>query len=267
MDRGSVLWWEIFAKTSIRKGKNMDSIIAKEIKLRYEPIAIIFTNQKPADALEYKESKWGCAITMLTQAAKGKTAVFSSATKGCTGGGTGLGLGSYEGFPGGIEYFLSTGRGEGYRQGEHYKKNPEVAKKAFKTLPVTKIPFEYVVFKPLKEADLSKDNIVLVVFYANPDQLSALTVLANYRHPKNDNVIVPFGAGCHSVCLLPYMQAKKGKPKAVIGVLDVSARSEIDPDLLSFSMPIKMFMDMEEDAPGSFLFFKAWQKVRDRIKV
>jgi len=244
----------------------MESIIAKEIKLRFEPVAIIFTNDKPADALEFKPGKRGCAITMLTQAAKGKKAVFSRATKGCIGGGTGLGLGTYNDFPGGIEYFLSTGRGEGFREGEHYKKNPEVAREAFKTLPVTDIPFEFVVFKPLKDADPAKENIELVVFYATPDQLSALTVLANYRHPSNDNVAVLFGAGCHSVCLLPYMIAKKGKPKAVIGILDVSARPEVDPDILSFSMPFGMFKDMEEDAPGSFLHYKAWKKVKDRIK-
>jgi uncharacterized protein (DUF169 family) len=86
----------------------MESIIAKEIKLKYEPIAIIFTDEKPADALQFKEGKWGCAISMLTAAAKGKTAVFDRATKECAGGGTGLGIGNYDEFPGGIEYFLST---------------------------------------------------------------------------------------------------------------------------------------------------------------
>jgi len=181
------------------------------------------------------------------------------------GGGTGLGFGNYEDFPGGIEYFLSIGKGEGFREGEHYKKTPEAAGEAFKKMDFTDIPFKYVVFKPLSLADQSKDNIVLVVFYATPDQLSALAVLANYRYPVNDRVMAPFGAGCHSVCLIPYMQAKNKEPKAVIGILDVSARPMVDPDILSFSVPLKMFLDMEEDAPGSFLHYKAWLKVKERI--
>jgi hypothetical protein len=68
------------------------------------------------------------------------------------------------------------------------------------------------------------------------------------------------------VCLIPYMQAKNKEAKAVIGILDVSARPMVAPDVLSFSIPYKMFLDMEEDAPGSFLFHKAWKKVKDRIK-
>jgi uncharacterized protein (DUF169 family) len=175
----------------------MESLIAKEIKLKYEPVAIIFTDEKPAGALQYAEGKWGCAIGMMTAAAKGKTAVFDRATKGCMGGGTGLGLGNYDDFPGGIEYFLSTGR-EGFREGEHYKKTPEAARAAFEKMPITDIPFKYVVFKPLQQADPAKENIMVVVFYANPDQLSALTVLANYRHSDNEHVIVPFGAGCQA---------------------------------------------------------------------
>jgi uncharacterized protein (DUF169 family) len=244
----------------------MESIIAKEIKLRYEPIAIIFTDEKPVDALQFKEGKWGCAITMMTAAAKGRIAVFDRTTKGCLGGGTGLGFGNYDEFPGGIEYFVSTGRGEGFREGEHYKKTPEAAKDMFDKMPFTEIPYKYVVFKPLSKADEKNDNVVLIVFYATADQLSALTVLANYRHHDNNHVIVPFGAGCHSVCLIPYMQAKNGEAKAVLGMLDVSARPQVDADLLSLSVPIKMFHDMEEDAPGSFLHHKAWLKVKERIK-
>lgn len=243
----------------------MRSKIAEEIKLRYRPVAVIFADKKPGGAVQFQKGKWGCVIAMMTAAAKGATAVFDKETAGCTGGSVGLGFNDYTGFPGGIEYFLSTGR-EGFREGEYYKKDPETAGAFIKSLPKMPKTPEYVIFKPINEAEPEKENIVLVVFYANPDQLSALTVLANYDSKTNDRVVVQFSAGCHSVCLLPYMRAKNGDPRAFIGILDVSARPMVDPDILSFTVPMDMYYNMEKHSEGSFLHHRAWKKVRERIK-
>lgn len=243
----------------------MKSEIARRLKLRYSPIAVIFTNEKPQGALEFAEGRWGCVAAMLTAAAKGRQVVFSRTTYGCLGGGVGLGFGNmYPEFPGGFEYFLSTGK-EGYREGEAYKKTPELAKTLETSLPITNIPEQYVVFKPLTEVDQSQEQPRVVVFYANPDQLSALVVLANYGRPGIDNVIIPFGAGCQSTCLIPWGQASQPSPKAVVGMLDISARPVIDADLLSFSVPFSMFKEMEDNVPDSFLDKHAWHKVAERI--
>lgn len=242
------------------------SLIAKELKLRYAPVAIIFTDEKPEGALQFKEERWGCVMALFTAAAKGQTAVFDRQTFGCRGGGVGLGFGNqYEVFPGGIEYFLSTGRGEGYREGEAYKKTPELARSFVEQLPITDIPYTYVVFTPLEKVDLQKGTPQLVCFYANPDQLSALVVLANYDRPGNDSVIIPFGAGCHTVCLIPYQEARRERPRAVVGITDISARPMVDPDILSFTVPYKMFLEMEANVPGSFLEKHAWERVKKRI--
>jgi len=64
----------------------MQSEIARRLKLRYAPVAILFSNEKPQGALEFKEGRWGCVASMLTAAAKGRKAVFSRATTGCMGG-------------------------------------------------------------------------------------------------------------------------------------------------------------------------------------
>ncbi len=241
----------------------MRSEIAERLKLRYSPIAVLFTNKKPEGALEFAEGRWGCVAAMLTAAAKGRQAVFSRSTFGCLGGGVGLGLGDmYQNFPGGIEYFLSTGK-EGYREGEAYKKTPELAKSFVETLPIREIPEQFVVFKPLAEVAAEEPRVV--VFYANPDQLSALVVLANYGRPGNDNVCIPFGAGCQSICLIPWNEASQERPKAVVGMIDISARPLIDADLLAFSVPFGMFKEMEDNVPGSFLDKHAWHKVTERI--
>lgn len=132
----------------------MNSEIASRLKLRYAPIAILFSNERPPDAMEFVENRWGCAVAMLTAAAKGKTVVFSRKTFGCLGGGVGLGLGNlYPNFPGGIHNFLSTGAGEGYPEGEGYKKTPEFAAQFVRELPITDIEESCVVFKPLVQAE------------------------------------------------------------------------------------------------------------------
>lgn len=244
----------------------MESQISQELKLRYSPVAIILSDEKPEGALKFAEGRWGCVIAMLSAAAKGKTAAFDSNTVACGGGKIGLGFRSeFEGTPGGIEYFLSTGNGEGFPEGEAYKKTPDLAKAFVDQLPTTEIPTKYVVFKPLSKVDLERENPEIVVLLANPDQLSALIVLANYDCPTSDNVSVSFGAGCHQIFLLPYAESKKEQPKAILGVTDVSARPYVDPDLLSLAMPYSMFLRMEANIPGSFLEKHDWKKVRERI--
>lgn len=257
----------------------MESKIAKATQMKYSPVAVLLTNEKPDPALQFKEGRWGCVAAMLSAASKGKTAVFDRKTFGCLGGGTGLGFGNqYVNFPGGIEYFLSTGNPEfcnseigknvvrnmpALQHGEGYFKNPQIAKKMLYSLPMVDVPTEYVVFKPLGEVKEGETPKV-VVFLANPDQLSALVVLANYARETNYNVVAPFGAGCHSVCILPYKEDESDNPRAVIGLTDISARKCVDKDILSFSVPYKMFLEMESNVEGSFLEKHEWLRILER---
>ncbi len=244
----------------------MQSRIADELRLGFRPVAVIFTDAKPEGALEFKEGTRGCVVSLFGAAVRGRTAAISRKTVGCPGGVVGLGFGcAWDKMPGGIGYFLSTGRGEGYPEGEGYKKTPELAREAISQFPITDIPFEYVVFRPLDEANAAEEKPVAVSLLATPDQLSALVVLANYARPGNDNVMLPFAAGCSQICLIPYQESLKPEPKAVIGLTDVTVRPLVDPEVLSFTVPFGMFLEMEQDIPGSFLEKHAWRRVLDRI--
>ncbi|AGL02788.1 DUF169 domain-containing protein [Desulfoscipio gibsoniae] len=257
----------------------MKSKIAEAVGLRYSPVAIMFTDEKPAGALQFKEGRWGCVVSMLNAAAKGRTAVFDRKTYGCIGGGAGLGFGNtYVNFPGGLEYFLSHGNKEfcasemgknivknmpALSHGEAYKKTPEFAKSFADGLPYYNVSTEYVVFKLLEEL-LPGESPEVVVFLATADQISALAVLANYARHGDDNVIVPRCAGCHSIGIIPLNEGKSDNPRGVIGLIDISARKQVDKDLLSFSVPYKMFLEMESNVEESFLARDEWLKVKKR---
>lgn len=259
----------------------MKSKIAEAVNLRYSPVAIIFTDEKPEGALQFKEGRWGCVVSMLNSAAKGRTAVFDRKTYGCGGGGVGLGFGNtFNNVPGGIEYLLSKGNKEfceseigknivknmpHLSHGEGYKKTPEFAKSFVDALPYYDVPTEYVVFKPLENL-LPDEKPEVVVFLAVPDQISALVVLANYARHGGDNVIVPWGAGCHTIGIIPLNEGRSDNPKGVIGLVDISARKYVEKDILSFSVPYKMFLEMEDNVEESFLTMDEWLKVKERTK-
>jgi uncharacterized protein (DUF169 family) len=271
----------------------MESKIAQAISLKYDPVAIIWTDDKPERALQFKKGGFGCVMNMLASAAKGRTAVFDRETFGCPGGGVGLGFGNpYLNFPGGINCFygfLSNGNEhtengrsvaekmgsfarkeliDDFRHGEGYIKSPELVKKWVDRLPIVDIPAKYTVFKPLKEADLNIEEPAIVTFLVNPDQLSALVVLANYGRESNDNVIVPFAAGCQSIGIIPYRECSSENPKGVIGLVDISARNNIrqmGKDLMTFAVPFKMFNEMEGNIEGSFLQKESWKALRESM--
>ena len=268
----------------------MQSQIAQAIGLQHHPVALLWTDEKPESALQFKEGKWGCVMWHLANAAKGKTAVFDRQTFGCIGGAVGLGFGNqYLNWPGGIEcfyYFLSVGneqwekgraitekvkpflRQEAYENfvhGEGYVKTPELVKKFVENLPIMDIPARFVVFKPLKEVDLAREIPQVVIFFVNPDQLSALVVLANYDRDDMENVVIPYGAGCQTVGIFAYREARSDRPRAVVGLTDLSARVSINrqlgKNLMTFALPFARFQEMEANVDGSFLERRTWKQI------
>ncbi|MEM0302212.1 MAG: DUF169 domain-containing protein [Archaeoglobaceae archaeon] len=267
----------------------MKSRIAELLKLKHEPVAIIWSNEMPNNAKQPKEGQWSCVIWFLARASKGEVIAFDREHFGCQGGATGLGFGNqYYNFLGGIEgfcRFLSTGfedwnkellenlksmlRKEQYEKmlkGERYKKSPELVKKFVEKIPAVDVPKRYVVFKPLGKVEEEPE---VVVFIANPHQLSALVILANYAREDNENVVIPMGAGCHQIGIFAYREARSEKPRAVVGLTDLdarlNARALLGDDVFTFAVPYKMFLEMEENVKDSFLEVGTWVKLSEFV--
>ncbi|MCE1248349.1 MAG: DUF169 domain-containing protein [Firmicutes bacterium] len=241
----------------------MKTEITERLKLKYSPVAVIATGSKPENALEFAEGSRGCVVSLLSEAFKGKQAVFSGKTSGCPGGAVGLGFSVKS--DDSIYHYLSTGI-EGVTEGNAIKKTPELAKDFIEEH--TKIdvkPQEYLVLKPLADVDPEHETPEVVIFLANPDQLSALTVLANYGRKGVENVIIPFASGCAGACRFPWGEVEKDSPRAVIGMIEIPSRLYFDPDILSFSVPYKMMKEMESNISGSFLERSYWKKLVERI--
>jgi len=267
----------------------MNSRIASILDLKYQPVALLWSDEKPEKAVTFKQGRWACVMFSFAAAARGKTAAFSRETFGCWGGGVGLGFGNrYVDFPGGEEcfhYFLSSGNknsevgravGEqiaqasgtdgfydDFMEGERYLKGPEETRAFIENLPITDIPAEYVIMKPLEQVNEQTENLRTITFLVNPDQLSALVVLANHARKSYENVIIPFAAGCQAIGILPYAEAEKETPRGVVGLVDLSARKAVRKSLgqnvFSFSMPLPLFHEMENNIDGSFFFRNTWQ--------
>lgn len=268
----------------------MESRLVDAISPQFEPVALIWSDERPDGAMQFTPGRWGCVMWLLAAAARGRTAAADRETFGCLGGGVGLGFGNrYQDWPGGVECFarfLSSGagdseaaresleplrssvRGETFDNllhGERYIKSPELGQKFVDALPITEIPTRYVLFRPLSAVDPERETPEIVILLADPDRLSALVVLANYARETNDNVIIPFAAGCQTIGLLAYREATTTPQRAVVGLTDLSARlyvaRQLGRGLLTFAVPWAMFQEMEANASGSFLDRPTWAEL------
>ena len=262
------------------------------IGLDTAPVALLWSDTEPGGALRFKPGGWGCAVSLFAAvAAKGRTAAFDGQTYGCWGGGTGLGFGNcYEAFPGGVDCFcrfLSTGNAadpkgqaigaaiaasgggtfaDDFLHGERYQQSPEDTARFVANLPIRTVPTRYVVLKPLDQVDPERETPRNVTFFVDPDQLSALVVLANYGDPTGGSVAVPWAAACQVMGILAYQELEREAPRALVGLTDLSARLNVrgllGPHVLSFTVPWPLFQRMEGNVGDSFLERETWRALR-----
>ncbi len=104
----------------------------------------------------------------------------------------------------------------------------------------------------------------MVLVFANADQISALVTMLGSHNGEALNTLAPFGAACHSI-VYAVDQMEKEKPKAIMGLFDISQRREALADSLSLTMPYALWAGLSDDLDKSCLTTHAWKEIEKRL--
>jgi len=225
------------------------------------PIVFYYTDEEGHAEQVKPGSVPRCVIEALSLVREGRGFCFDAESIGCFGGKKYLGF--REEIRPYFEYFLSCGI-PGKVEGERYKKTPELVAESVKLAPSFKAPARFIVFKRWDSLE-ENDEPEVVVFFASPDVLSGLFTLTSYDEAEPNGAFAPFGSGCSSIVQYPYLEKNSVRPRAVIGLFDVSARPFVPENALSFSVPMSKFVEMVKNMDGSFLVTNSWRAVQRRI--
>jgi uncharacterized protein (DUF169 family) len=247
-----------------------------------EPMGIFYTDQKPADGLtpapldlptrdkeQSGQINWqavfgdfSCVIGHIWRARKKKKAAyFDSGHFGCPGGAFFLGFMKPQTET--IIHYVSTGV-PGRMEGERYCDSPDVLRGIFDYIDPRGCTGEFCVVKPLSLFGAGEVP-ELVAFFARPETLCGLHQLAAFVTHDPEVVASPWGAACTNLITWPRKYLSEGKPRAVLGGWDPSARKFFKNDELSLTVPYEMFETMLERFEESFLMTKTWSTVRKKI--
>ena len=225
------------------------------------PITFYYTDDEGRAETVKPGTVHRCIIAALQEVRKGKSMSFPAEAIGCFGGKRYLGF-AQKVMPN-FDYFLSCGIPDKL-EGERYKKSPTLVNQAMLHQQPFQAPGRYIVFKRWDKLDESDDPQV-AIFFAEPDVLAGLFTLANFDQEEPNGVIAPFGSGCSTIVYYPYFQRESERPRAVIGMFDISARPFVEEKEISFSAPLAKFQTMVENMDESFLITKSWQLVKQRF--
>lgn len=203
----------------------------------------------------------GCLICELAKIRNGKSLYYTADELGCPGARHFLGF--TDNIMDNFEYFASYGI-PGKLEGERMKINPKIVLEAQKLEEPMPTRGENIIFKRWDNLQ-ETDHPDAVIFFAKGTVLSALFMLANFDQVDPNGVIAPYGSGCSTIIYYPYLEKNKENPKAVLGMFDVSARSYIPTDTLTFAVPMEKFERMINYMDESFLITHSWKQVREKL--
>ena len=269
----------------------MKSTIVEHLKPEFEPVAVLWSDDIPEGALEFKEGRFGCILNLFAEASRrGRVAGGSRDTIVCPGGRAALGFGVdfveseeklyhyaaifSKGLPTARDRVAYLEKMESvrpswrplYEFGERRHCDFDMARQwILDCLPRYDIPFQYVLFKPLGQADRDEE-IRAVIFPVSPTELAGLTTLVGSVVEGADPVQVPQGADCFRITCFAYEQYDTGSPRAVLGMLDVDGREvmrrRFHDDTLTLTIPWPLLLSVEREAGDSVLQTPAWSKLR-----
>lgn len=200
-----------------------------------------------------------CVIAQLLKVRRGESICMQSHSVTCVGGKRYLMF--TDSMPPRFECYISH-YPDG--KGERYKRFPEQVTAFWDQLPQLPTKGDHLIFKRWDHLN-EQDEPDAVIFFATPDVISGLFTLACFDSTAEDAVIAPFGAGCTSILYFPYREQINGKGRAVLGLMDPSARKRTKSDLFTFAVPATKFKEMIDQMEESFLITDTWTSIQKRM--
>lgn len=254
----------------------METLFCEKLHLTNQPVGIWFTNEKPEGMFEPDPTKRSCVVDYLLMAQKGRSVVTSENTTPCAGGAVGLCFGdafTKRNHP--TPFLLSHGKhapgGKNVKlpphmiDGERFFDCPSTVKAWKADMPFA-YAADYVVMRRFDSwTKAPEGNPDLVWMLVDANQLSALVATASYRSGNRQQMIAPFGAGCHSI-LYAHEQLQSENPQIILGMFDLSQRHRISRELLSVTMPYQVFHNIAQDCEENALTSHSWHQVEERYK-
>ena len=250
----------------------MRSELTEMLHLELEPVGVYLGNADFACDVEATPQRRNCIVPFLLSAAHGKTVGISEEACTCPGGTVGCCFG--DGFTRknpNIHKMLSQGLGDAapqeapihLREGERFFCDAEVALKWRNAMPFSEAGYPSVVFVP--ESRWEEAGIPdLVLVFADPDRISALVTHLGFKNGRALNTIAPYGAACHSIVFAADQMGKED-PLAVMGLFDISQRTQAIAGFLSLTMPYALWDGMQDDLETSCLTTHAWKAIEERL--
>ena len=250
----------------------MHKKLVEMLHLKREPVGIYFGNTSAKCDLEASSEKRNCVISFLLAASIGSVTSMDEAGCTCPGGAVGACFGDgFSRLNPNIHRMLSQGLGDNapegappmVKEGERFFCNADIAMKWRNAMPFSDKAYPRIVFAPLSRwEEIGTPDLVFV--FANPDQISALVTMQGFYSGRTISTIVPFGAACHSI-VYAAEQLEKEEPYAVMGLFDLSQRSEPLKNDLSMTMPYSLWEAMTKDLDKSCLTTHSWKTIETRL--
>ncbi len=245
----------------------MDIAVKKDFMEKWEkyfpnndlPIACYFSDtlqgatfpEKPKD----NAKGYTCMFRQLAPVRMGKTRAFNQDNLGCFGATGMLGFTKLELTDDYVDFLTKK---------ECFKKNRHFVERMVEDNPYMAAQGKYLIFKRW-DTLTEEDTPQVVFFFAKPDAIGGLHMLANWDYETQHGVISPFGSGCESLIAFAMKQAFAKGEQCVLGLFDIPARGFVARDIMTFSAPYDRFKVMVENMDSTFLNTYIWEKLRKRM--
>lgn len=263
----------------------MKSNISEELNMKFPPIVLLKSDNKPENAVGPK-NKGGCAMSFVAQTiAKRKTTYFGRENITCGGVSVGFGWGSGLPTEDAVDFqaaFLSNGLDsavdkenyqkrlenmpkpsrEMFTHGERIYCDFETAKTCIKNRPIYD-EGQYVIFKGLE--NLEEGEIPeSVIFTVNPIELTVLMQINSSFRLEGNYILTPQASSCQAIGCFTFQQTESDNPKPVLSPIDFAGRSKMKHFIpnyyLTLSMPWELFLKLEELSETSVLKTDLWKE-------